>query len=43
MSKDQEESRVVEIDPDVALDKMFTEYNHLMEDRRIDLYKEIIS
>jgi predicted amidohydrolase len=43
LSKDQEESSVVEIDPDRSLDKMFTEYNHLMEDRRIDLYKEILN
>lgn len=43
LSQDQEESSIVEIDPDVASDKMFNEYNHLIKDRRIDLYKEIIS
>jgi predicted amidohydrolase len=42
LSSDKEEVKVIEIDPDRALSKMFTEYNNLMEDRRVDLYKEII-
>lgn len=42
LSQDQEEYCVVEIDPDLAIDKMFTEYNHIMEDRRVDLYQEIL-
>jgi predicted amidohydrolase len=42
LSPDREEAYVAEIDPDRALDKMFTEYNNLMEDRRVDLFKEII-
>jgi predicted amidohydrolase len=42
LSSDREETRIIEIDPNRALDKMFTEYNNLMEDRRVDLYREII-
>jgi hypothetical protein len=42
LSSDKEEVKVVEIDPNQALSKMFTEHNNLMEDRRVDLYKEII-
>ncbi len=41
-SKDHEEARVIEIDPDLAKDKKFTSQNDLWEDRRTDFYSEIL-
>lgn len=38
LSPGREEAYVIEIDPGRAIDKMFTEYNNLMEDRRVDLF-----
>ena len=38
MSKDQEQVEVVSIDPAEALDKNITPFNHVMEDRRKELY-----
>lgn len=38
MSKDQEQVEVVSIDPSEALDKNITRFNHVMEDRRKELY-----
>lgn len=43
LSSEGEEVKVTEIDPNRALNKMLTEYNNLMKDRRVDLYKEIIN
>ncbi|MGH2575769.1 MAG: nitrilase-related carbon-nitrogen hydrolase [Ignavibacteria bacterium] len=37
-SEDTEECFITEIDPDIALNKMITEYNNIFEDRREELY-----
>jgi predicted amidohydrolase len=42
LSSDQEETYIIEIDPDRALNKLFTEHNHLFWDRRVNLYGELL-
>jgi predicted amidohydrolase len=37
----EEDLRIIEIDPSLALDKMLTPQNHLIDDRKPALYKEI--
>jgi predicted amidohydrolase len=41
-SADKEEVGVVEIDPNQASDKMITENNHILKDRRVDMYGALI-
>lgn len=38
MSKDREQIEIINIDPDQALDKNITPFNHVMEDRRTASY-----
>ncbi|MCL4516478.1 MAG: acyltransferase [Firmicutes bacterium] len=38
LGETEEALRVVEIDPALALDKKATKYNHVFDDRRVDLY-----
>ncbi len=41
-SKDEEECRVVDIDPSLARNKWITKKNHIFQDRRTDLYKALL-
>jgi predicted amidohydrolase len=41
-SEDQEEVRVLEIDPGLARNKEITPYNDLWRDRRVDFYSELM-
>ena len=41
--EEEEDLRIIEIDPALALDKMATPQNHLLNDRRPALYKDISS
>jgi len=38
MTKDQEQVKIVTIDPGQALDKRITPFNHVMKDRRKEIY-----
>jgi beta-ureidopropionase len=42
-SADKEEVGVAEIDPNQASDKMVTENNHILRDRRVDMYEPLVS
>jgi len=41
-SSDKEEVGVVEIDPNQASDKMITENNHVLKDRRVEVYESLL-
>ena len=41
-SRSKQNVRIVEIDPNVALNKRINEFNNVFEDRRVDLYKSIL-
>jgi predicted amidohydrolase len=40
-NEEEEDLRVIDIDPRLANDKMITQRNHLIDDRRPDFYKDI--
>ena len=42
MREKEEGIGVAEINPDLALDKSINRYNHILNDRRVEMYKEIL-